>query len=57
MGQKSSDMRTFPLCRKHHHDFHNALGMFRDWDKNERREWQVRMGDLYEPKRPAADEF
>ncbi len=48
-GQKADDERTFPLCWKHHNDFHSATGGFRDKDKAWRREWQDRMVMLHAP--------
>ncbi len=47
MGQKSSDERTFPLCHKHHMDFHAARGIFRDWDKVRRHAWQDRQVETF----------
>ncbi len=40
MGQTAPDARTFPLCRKHHEDFHNGRGFCRGWSKQQRRYWQ-----------------
>jgi hypothetical protein len=47
MSMKASDERTFPLCHRHHMDFHAARGLFRDWDKQRRREWQDEMVERY----------
>jgi hypothetical protein len=47
MALKSSDERAFPLCHKHHMDFHAARGVFRDWDKARRRAWQDRLVETY----------
>jgi hypothetical protein len=47
MGQRTSDGRAFPLCFTHHLDFHGACGAFRDWTKNQRRNWQDAMSDKY----------
>lgn len=49
MGQKSSDHRAFPLCRKHHREFHGAYGYFRTWDKEDRKAWQTAQVELYKP--------
>lgn len=48
-GQKTSDHRAFPLCLKHHRDFHAAAGVFRDWTKAERRAWQDAMVERFKP--------
>ena len=48
-GQKADDSRTFPLCMKHHAEFHNASGHFRDWSKTHRREWQDMMVARFTP--------
>lgn len=48
IGIKSDDSKTFPLCHKHHMDFHDAKGIFRDWNKQRRREWQDQMVEWYD---------
>jgi hypothetical protein len=45
LGQKSDDRKAFPLCRKHHEDFHAGTGYFEDWDRDKRRDWQRSMSD------------
>jgi hypothetical protein len=40
MGQKAPDTNAFPICAKHHDEFHRASGYFRYWSKADRREWQ-----------------
>ena len=40
MALKAPDCDTFPLCQKHHREFHDASGFFRGWTKQERRAWQ-----------------
>lgn len=39
-GQRVSDRDAFSLCIRHHAEFHDARGHFRDWSKAERRLWQ-----------------
>jgi len=40
MGQTAPDDRTFPMCRRHHEDFHNGRGFCRGWSKEKRRSFQ-----------------
>jgi len=47
MALKSDDAFAFPLCLKHHAEFHNASGPFKSWDKAERRAWQALMVQRY----------
>lgn len=48
MSQKNDDEKTFPLCHRHHMDFHDARGMFRPWSKDARRMWQDQMVAKYD---------
>lgn len=41
MSQKVHDRNTLPLCSRHHRAFHAGKGIFKDWSKLERREWQA----------------
>jgi hypothetical protein len=43
IGQKASDHDAMPLCVACHNAFHAGKGMFRDWDRMRRREWQAEM--------------
>lgn len=49
LGQKATDREAFPLCAKHHHDFHAARGIFYRWSHEDRRQWQDAMVELYWP--------
>lgn len=49
LSRKSNDRRTFPLCAKHHDDFHTGSGYFSGWSKEERRIWQDVMVERYWP--------
>lgn len=40
MGLKTDDFRAFPLCQKHHWQFHSLLGYFKGWDKAQIKEWE-----------------
>lgn len=55
-GQKSNDLRAFPLCKRHHTgEFHapqwggvsRAKTTFTGWGKQKRREWQDAMVEKY----------
>lgn len=48
MALKADDSKTFPLCHKHHMDFHAGRGVFRDWNKVMRRVWQEQMIEKYD---------
>jgi hypothetical protein len=39
-SQKADDAFAFPLCPKHHGEFHRASGYFEGWDHAQRRAWQ-----------------
>jgi hypothetical protein len=39
-GQRGHDDQSFPLCFRHHKQFHDGSGPFAGWDKQERRAWQ-----------------
>ena len=49
LALKASDHEAFPLCQKHHRDFHDSKGMFRSWTKQEKKEWQLKMVERYRP--------
>jgi len=38
-GPKKNDSTAVPLCWKHHGQWHDANGVFKDWRKEERRAW------------------
>lgn len=40
MGMKSPDSEAFPLCHKHHREFHDLNGHFAGWTKQDRKDWQ-----------------
>lgn len=50
MGQRSHDHEAFPLCLKHHTEFHLGLGPFMNWTHEHRTEWQKEMVEIYRPK-------
>lgn len=39
MSQRDHDTTCVPLCLKHHRNWHDASGLFKDFCKDERREW------------------
>ena len=49
LALKANDRETFPLCHKHHMDFHSGRGIFRDWKRETRKTWQQAMIDRYWP--------
>lgn len=49
LALKASDHEAFPLCRKHHREFHDANGLFKGWTRAQRKEWQQHMVKLYQP--------
>ena len=49
LALKASDHEAFPLCQKHHRDFHDSKGVFRSWTKQEKKEWQAKMVERYRP--------
>jgi hypothetical protein len=38
-GPKSNDSTAVPLCVKHHAQWHDANGVFKGWDREQRRAW------------------
>ena len=42
-SQKSADYYAFPLCLRHHGQFHRLTGYFDGWDKAKLRDWQTNM--------------
>lgn len=42
-SQKSADYYAFPLCPRHHGQFHRLAGFFDGWSKIDLRTWQTRM--------------
>ncbi len=40
MGQTAADKDSFPMCRKHHEEFHGGIGFCKGWDKDQRRSFQ-----------------
>jgi len=47
MGSKSSDLKVLPMCREHHTAFHDHTGLFRHWNKDDKRNWQEAMIRLH----------
>lgn len=42
-AQKSADYYAFPLCPRHHGQFHKLTGYFDGWEKVDLRNWQENM--------------
>lgn len=40
MGRKAPDRETFPLCHKHHAEWHDANGTFKGWLREQRRTFE-----------------
>lgn len=49
LALKAPDDEAFPLCRRHHREFHDASGLFAGWSREERKTWQATMAELYKP--------
>lgn len=49
MAQKTDDSRAFPLCQKHHREFHSLSGHFKGWTKEQIHKWQDEMSERYKP--------
>lgn len=50
MGQRAHDHEAFPLCHRHHMDFHGATGAFREMTHDERTRFQLKMVEFYRPR-------
>lgn len=48
MALKADDEKTFPLCHRHHMDFHQQRGLFRLWSKEAKHRWQDEMIERYD---------
>lgn len=46
-SQKAHDSWGIPLCLRCHRNFHAACGMFKDWNREQRRKWQEEAVALY----------
>ena len=46
-GQKSADYYAFPLCSRHHGQFHRIVGYFEGWTGAELERWQNAQSALY----------
>lgn len=46
MALKNPDSETFPLCTRHHREFHDAAGAFKGWGKRDRSRWQKAQASL-----------
>ncbi len=53
LSRKTSDRETMPLCDRDHKAFHGAVGFFAGWSREQRRDWQRSMVELYRPKESA----
>lgn len=49
LALKTPDSEAFPLCTKHHADFHALRGVFKGWTKERIHEWQKNMSDRFRP--------
>jgi hypothetical protein len=47
MSQRGSDTEAFPLCLRHHRQFHDGAGDFKGWDRAQRRAFQDAMSAKY----------
>jgi hypothetical protein len=47
MGQRGPDTRAFPFCMRHHKQFHDATGDFRDMDHARRTAFQAEQVEIY----------
>lgn len=50
LSQRGHDHEAFPLCHRHHMDFHNASGAFKEMTHEERDQWQRSNVAVYCPK-------
>lgn len=46
-GQKSADYYAFPLCSRHHGQFHRLVGFFDGWSGEELERWQNEQSATY----------
>jgi hypothetical protein len=46
-SQRPDDAHAFALCLRHHGQFHDASGPFRDWTREKRRAWQDEQVSIY----------
>jgi hypothetical protein len=46
-GQKSADYYAFPLCSRHHGQFHRLTGAFAGWSGDELERWQNEQSAAY----------
>lgn len=53
-SQRPDDAHAFALCLRHHGQFHDASGPFRDWTREQRRSWQDEQVALYRARYEAA---
>ena len=57
---KPADSTAFPLCRRHHTEFHSLQGYFFGWCRERLKEWQGEMSEKHggviadRPKRKSA---
>lgn len=48
LALKADDSKSYPLCRRHHRDRHDATGAFHDMDKATRKLWEAEMVEKYQ---------
>jgi hypothetical protein len=53
-SQRADDAHAFPLCTKHHAEFHDARGFFEGWDRAQRASWQDFQVSFYRGKYESA---
>jgi hypothetical protein len=54
LGRKGDDTETIPLCTGHHVARHHRTGPFREWKKDEMRDWCARQIVATQARTPAA---
>jgi hypothetical protein len=48
LGQRGSDVNAFPMCGKHHRQFHAGKLFFDGWTRQERAAWQAEQARKYQ---------
>jgi hypothetical protein len=56
-GERAADRFALPLCTQCHHDFHAAAGAFRDWNQEQRRNWQIAQVEAHRARYERDDSF
>lgn len=48
LSQRGNDKDSFPMCGKHHRQFHAGKGYFEGWSREKRRAWQIEQAQKYQ---------